>query len=107
EFYTSPNFIGPVRRMQIAPTGEIGINHSANVGSMVQIMGKTSDATQNSLNVLNSNDRPLLIVRNDGQVSVGQAGQGIVLKSPNGQVCRKLTIDDSGNLVVAPMTSCP
>jgi len=46
-------------------------------------------------------------VRNDGQVSVGQAGQGIVLKSPNGQVCRKLTIDDSGNLVVAPMTSCP
>jgi hypothetical protein len=107
EFYTSPNFIGPVRRMQISPTGEVGINHAANVGSMVQIMGKTSDATQNSLNVLNSNDRPLLIVRNDGQVSVGQAGQGIVLKSPNGQVCRKLTIDDSGNLVVAPMTSCP
>lgn len=107
EFYTSPSFIGPVRRMQIAPTGEIGINHDAVVGTMVQIMGKTSDSTTHTLGVLNSNDRPLLTVRNDGQVSVGQPGQGIVLKSPNGQVCRKLTIDDSGNLVVKNMPSCP
>jgi F5/8 type C domain-containing protein len=107
EFYTAPNFIGPVRRMQISPTGEIGINHSANVGTMVQMMGKTSDASQNALGVLNSNDRPLLTVRNDGQVAVGQPGQGIVLKSPNGLVCRKLTIDNNGNLVVANMASCP
>lgn len=107
EFYTTPNFLGPVRRMQISPTGEVGINHNANVGSMLQVMGKTSDSTQNTLNVLNSNDRPLLIVRNDGQISVGQPGQGIVLKSPNGLICRKLTIDDNGNLVVANMASCP
>jgi hypothetical protein len=46
-------------------------------------------------------------VRNDGQVSVGQAGQGIVLKSPNGQICKKLTIDDNGELVVKAMPSCP
>lgn len=107
EFYTAPNFIGPVRRMQISPTGEVGINHSANVGTLVQIMGKTSDASQNSLGVLNSSDRPLLTVRNDGQVTVSQPGQGIVLKSPNGLVCRKLTIDNNGNLVVANMASCP
>ena len=107
EFFTSPNFIGPVRRMQISPNGEIGINHTANTGTMVQIMGRTSDASQNTLGVLNSSDRPLLTVRNDGQVSVGQPGQGIVLKSPNGQVCRKLTIDDGGNLVVNSMPNCP
>jgi hypothetical protein len=107
EFYTAPNFIGPVRRVQISPTGEVGINHTANVGTMVQIMGKTSDGSQNALGVLNSSDQTLLTVRNDGQVSVGQAGQGIVLKSPNGQVCRKLTIDNSGNLVVTQMASCP
>jgi hypothetical protein len=107
EFYTSANFLGPARRMQIAPTGEIGINHDAVGGVMLQIMGKTSDSTGHSLGVLNSNDRPLLTVRNDGQVSVGQPGQGIVLKSPNGHVCRKLTIDDSGNLVIKPMPSCP
>ena len=107
EFFTSPNFIGPVRRMQIGPTGEIGINHTAGTGTMLQVMGKTSDASTYSLGVLNNMDRPLFTVRNDGQVSVGQPGQGIVLKSPNGQVCRKLTIDDAGNLVVRVMTSCP
>jgi len=73
----------------------------------LQVMGKTSDASNYSLGVLNNMDRALFTVRNDGQVSVGQPGQGIVLKSPNGQVCRKLTIDDAGNLVVKVMVSCP
>lgn len=107
EFYTAPNFIGPVRRMQIAPTGEVAINHAAGPGTMLQVMGKTADATTHALGVLNGADRPLLTVRNDGQISVGQPGQGIVLKSPNGLVCRKLTIDNTGNLVVQPMPSCP
>jgi F5/8 type C domain-containing protein len=107
EFYTSPSFIGPARRMQIAPTGEIGINHDAGTGTMVQIMGKTSDSTAHALGVLNSNDRPLLTVRDDGQITVGQAGQGIVLKSPNGRVCTKLSIDDTGALVIKAMSSCP
>ncbi|HSD45978.1 MAG TPA: discoidin domain-containing protein [Pyrinomonadaceae bacterium] len=107
EFYTSPNFIGPVRRMQIAPTGEIGINHTANTGTMLQVMGKTADASAYAFGVQNVSDRPLFTVRNDGQVAVGQPGQGIVLKSPNGQICKKLTIDDNGDLVVKPMPSCP
>jgi len=107
EFYTSPSFLGPLRRMQIAPTGEIGINHNAGVGTMLMVMGKTADATSHALGVLNGSDQPLLTVRTDGQISVGKPGQGIVLKSPNGQLCRKLTIDNSGNLVVASMPSCP
>lgn len=107
EFYTSPNFIGPVRRMQIAPTGEIGINHTANTGTMLQVMGRTADASAHAFGVLNVSDRPLFTVRNDGQVTVSQPGQGIVLKSPNGQICKKLTIDDNGDLVVKPMPSCP
>jgi len=107
EFYTSPNAVGPLRRMQIAPTGEVGINHSANPGAMLQVMGKTADASTNALNVLNGADQPLLIVRGDGQVTVSQPGQGIVLKSPNGLICKKLTIDNSGNLVVQAMGSCP
>ncbi|HSE17309.1 MAG TPA: discoidin domain-containing protein [Pyrinomonadaceae bacterium] len=107
EFYTTPNFIGPVRRMQIAPTGEIGINHAAGQGTMVSIMGKTADSTTKALVVLDGIDRAMLTVRGDGEVSLGRPGQGIVLKSPNGKICRKLTIDDSGNLVVQPMGSCP
>jgi hypothetical protein len=107
EFYTAPNFIGPVRRMQIAPTGEIGINHAAGAGTMLQVMGQTSDATSSVLGLHDNSDRPVLIVRSDGQISVDRPGQGIVLKSPNGLVCKKLTIDNLGNLVVQPMITCP
>jgi hypothetical protein len=107
EFFTSPNFIGPLRRMQIGPTGEIGINHTANTGTMLQVMGRTTDASAFVFGVSNSADRSLFSVRNDGEVTVAQPGQGIVLKSPNGQICKKLTIDDSGELVVQTMPSCP
>jgi hypothetical protein len=107
EFYTSPNFIGPVRRIQISPTGEVGINHASSTGTMVSIMGMTADATTKGLVVLDSNDRPVLTVRSDGQIAAEKAGQGIVLKSPNGLVCRKLTINNSGELVVQPMGTCP
>lgn len=107
EFFTSPNFIGPVRRMQIAPTGEIGINHTANSGTMLQVMGRTADASAHAFGVLNVNDRAVFTVRNDGEVTVAQPGQGIVLKSPNGHICKKLTIDDNGELVIQQMPSCP
>ncbi len=107
EFYTSPNFIGPIRRMQIAPTGEIGINHNAGAGTMVSIMGKTTTASTKSLVALDGQDRSVFTVRDDGQIAVDRPGQGIVLKSPNGLVCRKLTINDAGELIVQPMGSCP
>lgn len=107
EFYTSPNFIGPVRRMQISPTGEVGINHLAGTGTMVSIMGKSTGAAGKALVVLDSEDRSLLTVRDDGEIAIGRPGQGLVLKSPNGLICRKLTINDSGELVVQNMASCP
>lgn len=107
EFYTAPNFIGPVRRMQIAPTGEIGINHAAGVGTVLSIMGKTTGTTTKALVVLDGQDRSILTVRDDGQITVGRPGQGIVLRSPNGLVCRKLVINDAGALVVQDLGSCP
>ncbi len=107
EFYTTPNIIGPVRRMQIAPTGEVGVNHAAGVGSMMSIMGKTTDASTNVLSLVDGGDSSVMRVRSDGQVSVDKPGQGVVLKSPNGLICRKLTIDNNGELVVQPMGSCP
>ena len=107
EFYTSPNFSGPVRRMQIGPTGEVGINHAAGAGTMVSIMGKTTTASTKALVVLDGQDRSILTVRDDGQITVGKPGQGIVLKSPNGLVCRKLVINDAGEFKVEPMGSCP
>lgn len=107
EFYTAPNFIGPVRRMQIAPTGEVGINHAAGAGTVMSIMGQTTNDTTKALVVLDGQDRSMLTVRDDGQITVGRPGQGIVLKSPNGLVCRKLVINDAGELIVQAMGSCP
>jgi hypothetical protein len=107
EFYTAPNFSGPVRRMQIGPTGEVGINHAAGTGTMVSIMGKSTTESTKALVVLDNQDRSMLTVRDDGQITVGRPGQGIVLKSPNGLVCRRLVIDDAGNFIVQAMGSCP
>ena len=41
-----------------------------------------------------------------GNIYIGAAGQGIILKSPDGALCRLLTIDNAGNLVITP-TTCP
>lgn len=37
---------------------------------------------------------------------VGSGGMGVILKSPSGTVCRRLTMDNSGNLLVSDIT-CP
>lgn len=42
----------------------------------------------------------------NGNVYVGSGGNGLILKSPNGAVCRLLTVDNAGNLASAPVT-CP
>jgi hypothetical protein len=41
-----------------------------------------------------------------GSILVGTAGQGVILKSPNGLVCKRLGIDDTGAMVLTPM-ACP
>lgn len=107
EFATSPNFIGPVRRMQIAPTGEVGINHNASLGATLTVMGRSTTSATHGLSIVDGQDRGTLTVRDDGQVYVARPGQGIVLKSPNGQICKKLVINDAGELVVQGMPSCP
>jgi hypothetical protein len=41
-----------------------------------------------------------------GDLYVSSSNQGVILKSPNGAVCRRLGIDDAGNIVLTPVT-CP
>ncbi len=41
-----------------------------------------------------------------GDIYVSSAGKGIILKSPDSSVCKKLTIDNSGNPVWTTIT-CP
>jgi hypothetical protein len=41
-----------------------------------------------------------------GDVYVSTAGQGVILKSPNGTVCRRLSIDNAGAIVLTAL-ACP
>jgi hypothetical protein len=41
-----------------------------------------------------------------GNLYIGSAGQGIILKSPNGSVCRLLAIDNTGAIALSSIT-CP
>ncbi|HZE69254.1 MAG TPA: DNRLRE domain-containing protein [Pyrinomonadaceae bacterium] len=41
-----------------------------------------------------------------GNIYIGAAGQGIILKSPDGTTCRVLTIDNAGAMVLSTI-SCP
>ena len=41
-----------------------------------------------------------------GDILIGAPGAGIILKSPNGALCRKLTVDNAGALVTTAI-ACP
>jgi hypothetical protein len=43
---------------------------------------------------------------NQGDIYIGSPGQGIILKSPNGNTCRKMTINNAGN-PVSTAVPCP
>jgi len=42
-----------------------------------------------------------------GDIYVSTPGSGIILRSPNGSLCRRLKIDDVGNFIVEFLSSCP
>jgi len=76
--YISSNNVG-------SPTLTLG--HNGNIG-----VGTT--APQTKLHV------------QGGDILVGSPGQGIILKSPSGTICRLLTIDDNGAMVLNTI-ACP
>lgn len=43
----------------------------------------------------------------DGDVYLKNPTKGIILKQPNGLKCRRITVDDSGNLIVSDPFDCP
>jgi hypothetical protein len=41
-----------------------------------------------------------------GNIYIGDAGKGVILKSPNGAVCRLLSIDNNGSFSLSSI-ACP
>lgn len=134
-FATSPNTVGPVARMIIDSQGDVGINRPhAGLGTTLSLGGQSNDDTTYPLAVYDNQDIPILLVTSTGKLGLGSAsapkellqvgpnagfsvngtgrvliaapGEGIILKSPNGLVCSKLTIDNSGVLATT-IVPCP
>ena len=64
-----------------------------------------SNASRLAIKEPGGNDRVAIL--DSGDVVLLAAGKGIVFKSPDGNTCKKLTIDDSGNPVWTTVSPCP
>lgn len=92
--------------------GTIGVSGETNGtgANNIGVLGFAGNSSSVAIKGINTGgglagqfDGPIKI---NGNVLVESAGQGIVLKSPNGLTCKLLTIDDSGAMTLAPIT-CP
>ena len=72
------------------------------LGRINGVNGSTAD-TKVGIGITAPNAR--LHVQN-GHVYVGSPGQGMILKSPNGAICRLFSIDNAGAMVLTPI-ACP
>ena len=77
-------------------------SNSLVLGGVIGINGATADTR---VGVGTTAPQASLHVQN-GDIYVGTPSQGVILKSPNGTKCAKLSIDDSGALIMTPL-ACP
>lgn len=74
------------------------------LGSITGVNGASSDT---SVGIGTTAPKTKLDVRG-GDLQIGSPGQGIILKSPDGATCTRLTIaNGTGALVVTPNVTCP
>ncbi len=87
--------------------GAVGINNATALGAGATVTQSDSVVLGNNaaVGIGVSAPKAKLDVR-DGNVYVGTAGQGMILKSPDGATCRLLTIDNAGALALSVIT-CP
>jgi hypothetical protein len=87
--------------------GTHGITNASAIGSNALVTQSNSIVLGNNVNVGIGTTAPQTKLHvQGGNILIGSAGQGIILKSPNGTTCRLLTIDDNGAMVLMTVT-CP
>jgi hypothetical protein len=86
------------------------IGHRAYVGqSNAVILGGITDVnggTDTKVGIGTTTPKRTLDVAK-GDIYVSTAGKGILLKSPDGNTCKLVTLDNSGNLVTSSAVTCP
>ncbi|MGH7802491.1 MAG: hypothetical protein ACREOW_18025 [Thermodesulfobacteriota bacterium] len=86
----------------IGATAQVTQSNSLVLGSINGVNSATADV---SVGIGTTAPKAKLHVQG-GEIFVGSAGQGVILKSPDGGTCRELTIDNTGALVLTAIT-CP
>jgi hypothetical protein len=99
-----------------ASEGAFGITNAAAIGAFAQVAQSHSlvlgsiagvNGASASVNVGIGTTAPQARLHvQGGKIFVGSAGQGLILKSPNGAICRELTISDAGAIVLKAI-ACP
>jgi hypothetical protein len=86
----------------IGALAQVSQSNSLVLGSINGVNNATADT---SVGIGTTAPKERLHVQG-GNLYLGGAGQGIILKSPDGSTCRLLTIDNSGGIVLT-LVSCP
>jgi hypothetical protein len=87
--------------------GTAGITNATAIGANTSVTRSNSVVLGNNADVGIGTSAPTarLDIRG-GHINIGTAGQGVILKSPDNNVCRLLTIDNTGALVLSAI-ACP
>jgi hypothetical protein len=87
--------------------GAAGITNATSVGANAVVTQSNSVVLGNNASVGIGSSAPKAKLHIEGgNVFVGGAGQGIILKSPDGATCRLLRIDNSGAMEIV-VVACP
>jgi hypothetical protein len=91
-----------VNATAIGSKAQAAQSNSVILGSIYGVNGATADT---NVGIGTPSPASRLHVQN-GNIYVGSAGQGLILKSPDGTTCRLLTIDNSATLITS-LIACP
>ena len=88
--------------------GNTAVGAFANVsaGNLTNATAIGFNAVVNANNKIRLGDSFVTLIEGEGDFHATGPGKGIILKSPNGAVCARLSIDDDGNLVTTAVV-CP
>jgi hypothetical protein len=94
---------GPGTSSEISNATAIGANALVSASNALVLGGTGGDAVNVGIGTTTP-QKPLEVAT--GDIYVSNAGSGIILKSPDGSVCGRVAIDNSGALSVTALT-CP
>jgi hypothetical protein len=84
----------------------VGTGANVSAGNFNNAAAIGGGALVNASNKIRLGDTNVTVIEGQGDFHSSGAGNGVILKSPDGLTCARLSIDNSGQLVTTPL-ACP